>query len=82
MANHSVAEAKTHLSDLIDRAVRGEDVVITRHGRPVVALKPVAPPPRRMTEAEIEWLKTRRVPRTSAMTDAASLIRRMRDEGW
>jgi prevent-host-death family protein len=37
----SVAEAKTHLSELIDRALAGEEVVITRHGRPVVALKPV-----------------------------------------
>ena len=37
----SVQEAKTHLSRLLRRAVAGEDVVITRSGRPVVRLVPV-----------------------------------------
>ncbi|MFL5257013.1 MAG: type II toxin-antitoxin system Phd/YefM family antitoxin [Rhodopila sp.] len=32
MTQHSAAEAKNQLSDLIDRALAGEDVVITRHG--------------------------------------------------
>ena len=41
MSRHSVAEAKNHLSELIDRALKGEGVVITRHGQPVVELKPV-----------------------------------------
>jgi prevent-host-death family protein len=31
-------EAKTRLSELIDRAEAGETVVITRHGKPVVRL--------------------------------------------
>jgi len=34
----NVYAAKTHLSRLIDRAMSGEDVVITRHGRPVARL--------------------------------------------
>jgi prevent-host-death family protein len=42
MSEHSVGEAKAHLSSLIDRAMAGETVVITRHGRPVVTLRPVA----------------------------------------
>jgi prevent-host-death family protein len=40
MAEVSVYEAKTQLSRLIDRAADGEDVVITRHGRPVARLVP------------------------------------------
>jgi prevent-host-death family protein len=36
----SVYEAKTHLSKLLDRAASGEDVVITRNGRPVARLVP------------------------------------------
>ncbi len=28
-------EAKTHLSDLLDRVERGERFTITRHGKPV-----------------------------------------------
>lgn len=31
-------EAKTHLSTLLDRAAAGEEVVITKHGKPVARL--------------------------------------------
>ena len=34
----NVYAAKTHLSRLLDRAARGEEVVITRHGKPVAKL--------------------------------------------
>jgi prevent-host-death family protein len=43
MSTHSVADAKNRLPQLIDRALKGEDAVITRHGRPVVTLKSGAP---------------------------------------
>ncbi len=39
-------EAKTHLSELIARAERGEEVIITRHNRPVAKLGPVGRLPR------------------------------------
>ena len=35
-------EAKTHLPRLLDRVARGESLTITRHGRPVARLVPVA----------------------------------------
>jgi prevent-host-death family protein len=31
-------EAKTHLSSLLDRVAGGEEVVITKHGKPVARL--------------------------------------------
>lgn len=31
-------EAKTHLSALLDRVAAGEDVIITKHGKPVARL--------------------------------------------
>jgi prevent-host-death family protein len=34
-------DAKTHLSELIARAERGEEVIITRHNKPVARLVPV-----------------------------------------
>ena len=34
-------EAKNKLSELVDRAERGEEVVITRRGKPVAKLVPV-----------------------------------------
>ncbi|HYX24524.1 MAG TPA: type II toxin-antitoxin system Phd/YefM family antitoxin [Thermoanaerobaculia bacterium] len=36
----SVAEVKAHFSDWVKEAEAGEPVVITRHGKPVVALVP------------------------------------------
>jgi prevent-host-death family protein len=37
-------EAKTKLSELVDRAAAGEEIVIARHGRPVARLVAFAPP--------------------------------------
>jgi prevent-host-death family protein len=36
-------DAKTHLARLLDRVERGEEIVITRHGRPVARLVPNDP---------------------------------------
>jgi prevent-host-death family protein len=44
MSEYSVADAKTHLPRLIDKAIDGEAVVITRHGKPVAELHPVGAP--------------------------------------
>jgi len=38
----NVYEAKTHLSQLLDRAAAGEEIVIARAGRPVARLMPLA----------------------------------------
>ena len=39
-ATVSIYEAKTTLSHLVDQALRGDEIVITRHGRPVARLVP------------------------------------------
>jgi prevent-host-death family protein len=36
-----VSEAKAQLTDLVRRAEAGEDIVLTRHGQPVVRFSPV-----------------------------------------
>ena len=38
-------EAKTKLSQLVDRAEHGEEIVITRNGKPAVKLSPLASTP-------------------------------------
>jgi prevent-host-death family protein len=43
----NVYAAKTHLSRLIDQANAGEEVVITRHGRPVARLVAAGGRPKR-----------------------------------
>jgi prevent-host-death family protein len=41
MAQIGMHEAKTKLSQLVERAEAGEDIVIARNGKPVVRLVPV-----------------------------------------
>jgi prevent-host-death family protein len=36
--SYNVYEAKTHLSQLLDRAAAGEEIVIARAGRPIARL--------------------------------------------
>ena len=36
-------EAKTHLSQLLDKVANGESITITRHGEPVAQLIPARP---------------------------------------
>jgi prevent-host-death family protein len=42
MAKYSVATTKNNLSSLIDKALAGEEVVITRHGKPTVSFSVVS----------------------------------------
>lgn len=43
----SAFEAKTHLSELLERAQAGEEIVIAKANRPVVRLVPVTPRPKK-----------------------------------
>ena len=46
MPKVNVHEAKTQLSKLLDRAHRGEEVIISKGGKPYARLMPLEPPPR------------------------------------
>ena len=77
----SVAEARNNLSELIDRSLAGEAVVITRHGRPVVELRPIAHTPRPASDADLDWLRANRIrPLSPPPCDAVELVRAMRDD--
>ena len=85
MTRHSVVEAKNNLSELIARAERGEEVVITRHGQPIVELKPVAGPDKRPNgprTRDWSWLDAVRIDPGPDYPGAAAVIRQMRDEGY
>ena len=43
----NVHEAKTHLSELLERAAAGEEIVIARANKPVARLVPIAPRPKK-----------------------------------
>jgi prevent-host-death family protein len=86
MSSQSIAEARSQLSKLIDRALNGEGVVITRRGRPVVELRPVAARRREprgnpsTAEAEREILEALRTLPTEIRVAAANEVRRLREE--
>ena len=41
MSTTNIHEAESQLSDLIDRALNGEEVIIARAGKPTVRLTPI-----------------------------------------
>lgn len=59
MKYHTVHEAKTHLSELIQKACDGQEVIIARGKKPVVKLVPVGEAARERTpggfEGKIFW---------------------------
>lgn len=79
MSTFSVAEAKANLSKLLERAEKGEKVVITRRGEPIAQLAPV-----RTTKPGIDFARLRalRAAMPKAKTPADKLVRKMRDEKY
>jgi prevent-host-death family protein len=81
MSTYSVAEAKNRLPALIDKAIEGEEVVITRHGRPVAELRPSSPASARSSNAIYEWLRDRRRARKSVDVTSVELLNQLYDTG-
>lgn len=75
MVTVSLAEAKAHLSELLDNVEEGEEVVITRHGRPIAHLTAVAAPKR-----PVRALAEFRAKRPRWRGASAALLREARDE--
>ena len=80
MTTYSVAEAQHQLAELIDRASRGENIVLTRQGTPVVELRPIGSTLRSVAPLNLDWLASRRVGTSCAKEDAGVLLSRLRDE--
>lgn len=82
MSSYSVAEAKNGLPGLIDRALEGEEVLITRHGRVVVELRPalVRRDPPADKHAALEWLQERRDGRPGVDIASVDVLRALADE--
>lgn len=51
----NIAEAKAKLSELLDRALAGEEIVIARAGKPLARLAPVEPRKHRKPGAWRGW---------------------------
>jgi prevent-host-death family protein len=75
MSAVNLADAKAHLSELVDRVEAGDSIDITRRGKPVARLTAVARP-RKPIDAELLQSLTASMPQTQS---AADLVRSMRD---
>ena len=75
MLTVSLAEAKARLSELLDRVQAGEQVVITRHGKPVASIASVIKPKQPFrSRAELRA----RMPRLKE--SLSETLRKLRDE--
>jgi prevent-host-death family protein len=72
----NLADAKAHLSELVDRVAAGDEIDITRRGKPVARLTSVARPRKRVDAAMLHTLTATMPPPAEA---AADLVRSMRD---
>ena len=77
MGTVSIADAKAHLSELVERAASGETVQITRRGKPVAQIV-AAKAPRKRIDIVALCAMVERMPMQAE--PAREFIRRMRDE--
>jgi prevent-host-death family protein len=77
MVTVNLAQAKAHLSELLDKVEAGEEVTITRHGRAVARIHPVSRPkhPPRLDDLAAFRARMPQLRRSSA-----ELLREARDE--
>jgi prevent-host-death family protein len=75
-------DAKTRLSELLDRVERGEQIVITRHGKPVARLVPEGRRDAAEALAAIDRITARRKAMAAqGVRITQAEIRAWRDEG-
>ena len=75
MLSVTLVEAKAHLSELLDKIESGEEVLITRHGRPVAHLTAVKQPKEPVRSRAAFRARMPRLRKPSAI-----LLREARDE--
>lgn len=72
----NLADAKAHLSELVDRVESGEQIDITRRGKPVARLSAIRSPRKPIDLAMLQALAAE-LPREDV--DAVTFVRQMRD---
>ncbi len=72
----SVAEAKSHLSELIAAVEAGGEVVITKRGVPVAT---IVPRPRPKKKIDLDWLREMMNDIPYQEEDSGTFMRRVRD---
>jgi len=79
LGTYSIAEALDWLSQLIDEALAGEEVTITRDDKPVAELRAIEPARRGLDPDFLAHLAARAKTRQLIGENAVDILRRMRD---
>jgi len=80
MSSYSVADAKAGLPRLINRAMAGEEVIITRHGKPVAEIRPAPVRGPAARAAFYDWLAGRRSTLKGSPITSVELLNLIHDE--
>ena len=80
MSTYSIAEAKQRLPSLIDEAIEGKPVVITRDGKPVAELRPTSQHDPLVAEAAWERLRARRESGPAIPITSVELLRQIYED--
>ncbi|WP_407051773.1 type II toxin-antitoxin system Phd/YefM family antitoxin [Methyloraptor flagellatus] len=76
MAAITLADAKAHLSELVDRVEAGDEIDITRRGKPIARLVAAVGPRKPI---DIGGLRALAAAMPRQQEDAADLVRALRD---
>ena len=74
MSEVSIRELRNHGGEVIDRVAAGDTVTITRAGKPVAELRPVARPPLSADALLARWSHVPQVDPTRFRDDIDSLV--------
>jgi prevent-host-death family protein len=56
MAQFNIAEAKARFSELVQKALLGEEVIVAKENKPVVRIVPIRPPKRKPGTGKGIWI--------------------------
>ncbi len=74
MSEVTIRELRNRGGDVVDRAARGEQITITRGGKPVAELRTVAPPALTATNLLARWRSLPRVDPAAVRADIDELL--------
>ena len=74
MERIGASEARRHLPRLLDRVAQGESLTITRHGKPVARLVPIAHDPESAMQAACRIIERRKHLKRVPLADLVNMI--------
>lgn len=77
MVTVNLVQAKARLSELLDTVEAGEEVIITRRGKPVAHMRPAVPAKKPLPLEKLSAFRARMPPWRKG---SATLVREMRDD--